>query len=82
MEFNSSCPLKAKESKRVHGFEEARAIKSKATRSTHPIMRATIGKSYDLVPLIISSMFKYDYSGSDTNLSSYEFYDIRAIFND
>lgn len=44
-------------------------------------MRATIGKSYDLVPLVMSSMFKYDYSSSDTNLSSYEFYDIRAIFN-
>lgn len=32
-------------------------------------MRATIGKSYDLVPLVMSSMFKYDYSSSDTNLA-------------
>lgn len=55
------CPLRAKESNCVQGFKKQNAIRSKATKCSRPIMHATIGKTYDLVALVMNSMFKYDY---------------------
>lgn len=45
---------KVKKSKRVHGFEVANVIKSKATGSRYTFMRAIINMSHGLVPSVIS----------------------------
>ena len=35
----------------------------------YPIRRVTFGKSHGLVPLVMSSIFKYDHLRSDTSLA-------------
>ena len=74
MEFNSSYSLRVTGSDHVRRFEGANAIKSKATRSRRSIMRAMIDKSHGLVLfftllLLMSSMLKYSYLSSGTNLT-------------
>lgn len=73
MEFNFSCPLKAKGSTCAPGFQHANAIISQATKSRHLIVRATICKSHGLGILALASMFKYDYLISDTSFSPTSF---------
>lgn len=57
MEFNSSWILSSK----------CNQIKGNGTR--YPIRRVTFGKSYGLVPLVMSLIFKYDYLRLDTSLT-------------
>lgn len=71
MEFNSWYSLRVTGSNHVRRFERANAIKSKATRSRHSIMRDMIDKSHGLVLfftllLLMSSMLKYSYLSSGT----------------
>lgn len=57
MEFNSSRIWSSKWNQ----------IKGNGTR--YPIRRVTFGKSHGLVPLVMSSIFKYDYLRSNTSLT-------------